>query len=745
MAARGTGLPSTGAGGLTPLVDFSGSVGIGERAAAEAADQVGALTQRVFDQVVVPQLQDRAVAQAAADVEAGLFQRRMAVTPVGRAYNQALEQGASARAANDIERGLDELRTANLYDPDAFSAAASDARAAAIESAPGWMAGAVAQTFDRRATAHLGSIRSARAERDLTEAKGSLEARIDRLVVDSIAATQGVDLAAALSSEGVQANIAQITGTIEALRDNPAFGLSPEEADALQDTTIAKIKAGAVSGQAVRVLREEGPEAALRFTQSILTDEALSMSQVERDTAFNLAREQVNREVAIQQQIRGAQQQQIAQQEQDLSRLLEEDRADMMLHGGPSRLTEEQVRQYGGDVAVARWIKEAGEALEERNLYGDMSGMTPQQAAEHIASVSDRASGSGRLPVAIADADDFDSLVAAVRFTETGGNPAQISRDPDGAGPAGGGAVGAMQLLPETARRMAQLEGVPFDQNKLLSDPTYNERLGRRYLRTLLDRYEGSPLLAVTAYHAGEGNVDNWIRRHGDPRTGQISDQAWLARIEATGNPRSAAYPRKVASALPSGAADRAWSAYNQQRQVRTTDPATYVATQYPVRAAREAWQADLAAGRPLTPAGEAFVKANLDAQERAGIREGSRRSLPMDSLVAYAGALERYENANDRERYAAVSRRIVQQFGKQGERVLQDVLEVQGMTAYSAQIAAAATRAATSGGRTPSPAQVETAQRGEAMNRAATGTSDRNVRSLSDEDVLRDLGGSPL
>lgn len=742
MAGRGTGLPTTGQGGLTPLVDFSGSVGIGERAAAEALAEISGIAQRSFDRYVMPRLQDRAVQQAEADVEAGKFERRTAVTPVGAAYNQALTQGATAKAQNDIEQGLDTLRNQHLYDPDGFTAAASEARRAAIEAAPDWMAGTVARTFDQRYTAQLGSIQSARAERDLTEAKGGMEARIDRLVVDSISATQGVPLEQGLSSAAVQGNIAQITMTIEALRDNPAFGLSPEEADALQDTTIAKIKAGAVSGQGVRVLREEGAEAALEFTRSILTDDTIPMTPAERETAFALTREQVNREIAIQQQIRGQQREQLAQQEQDLNRLLDEDAADMMLHGGPSGLTEEVVRSYGGDVAVQRWIERTGKNLEERNLYGDMSGMTPQQAAEHIASVSDRAPGADRLPSAIGGDADFDSLVSAVRFTETGGNPRQVSRDPDGSGPAGGGAVGAMQLLPATARRMAQLEGVPFDQNKLLNDPAYNERLGRRYLRTLLDRYDGNPLLAVTAYHAGEGNVDGWIQRHGDPRTGQISDQAWLARVEAAGNPRSAAYPRKVAAALPSGAADRAWAAYAGQRQVRTTDPATYVSSQYPVRAAREAWQADVAAGRTAGPTAEAFVRANLDAQERAGIAAGDRRTLPMDSLVAYAGALERYENANDRERYAATSRRIVQQFGRQGEAVLQDVLEVQGMTRYASQIAAAATRAATgAGARPPSQAQAETAQRVEAMDRAATGRSDRNVRALSDDDVLRAAG----
>lgn len=133
----------------------------------------------------------------------------------------------------------------------------------------------------------------------------------------------------------------------------------------------------------------------------------------------------------------------------------------------------------------------------------------------------------------------------AIQRQETGSNPRQISRDPDGPGPAGGGAVGAMQLLPETARAMARRLNVPFDQNRLLNDVEYNQMLGQEYLDFLSDRYDGDVFLATTAYHAGEGNVDRWLRRHGDPRTGQITREQWLERV-GQNNPRSARYPREV-------------------------------------------------------------------------------------------------------------------------------------------------------------------------------------------------------
>ncbi len=86
-----------------------------------------------------------------------------------------------------------------------------------------------------------------------------------------------------------------------------------------------------------------------------------------------------------------------------------------------------------------------------------------------------------------------DSLVRAVIKVESDYNPNALSNK---------GAQGLMQLIPETARDMKVTD--PFN-------PEDNIRGGSRYLRLMLDQFNGSIELALAAYNAGPSAV----RRHG--------------------------------------------------------------------------------------------------------------------------------------------------------------------------------------------------------------------------------------
>jgi peptidoglycan lytic transglycosylase len=79
------------------------------------------------------------------------------------------------------------------------------------------------------------------------------------------------------------------------------------------------------------------------------------------------------------------------------------------------------------------------------------------------------------------------------------------------------GAVGLMQLMPHTAKSMSRELKHSFSDNKLKNKP-FNMRLGVYYLSKLIKHYDGSYILAIAAYNAGQHNVKRWINKNGDPR-----------------------------------------------------------------------------------------------------------------------------------------------------------------------------------------------------------------------------------
>ena len=75
------------------------------------------------------------------------------------------------------------------------------------------------------------------------------------------------------------------------------------------------------------------------------------------------------------------------------------------------------------------------------------------------------------------------------------------------------GALGLMQIMPATGRRIASAAGVRHAGSRTLLDPEKNIRLGAAYLRRLLDRLHGHPALASAAYNAGPRRAERWLAR----------------------------------------------------------------------------------------------------------------------------------------------------------------------------------------------------------------------------------------
>lgn len=93
-------------------------------------------------------------------------------------------------------------------------------------------------------------------------------------------------------------------------------------------------------------------------------------------------------------------------------------------------------------------------------------------------------------------------LLAAVIRRESGFRPRAVSDQ---------GALGLMQVMPETGAWVArQLDLTGYDP-LLLLDPAFNVRVGCWYLAYLLRRFEGDPVVALAAYNGGEGTVEQWL------------------------------------------------------------------------------------------------------------------------------------------------------------------------------------------------------------------------------------------
>ena len=91
-------------------------------------------------------------------------------------------------------------------------------------------------------------------------------------------------------------------------------------------------------------------------------------------------------------------------------------------------------------------------------------------------------------------------LVAAVIYQESKFDADAVSSS---------GAVGLMQLLPETGQGIADRTGGDNWTPEDLHNPELNIRYGAWYLRHLLDKYDDEEL-ALAAYNAGQSNVDRW-------------------------------------------------------------------------------------------------------------------------------------------------------------------------------------------------------------------------------------------
>jgi soluble lytic murein transglycosylase len=104
--------------------------------------------------------------------------------------------------------------------------------------------------------------------------------------------------------------------------------------------------------------------------------------------------------------------------------------------------------------------------------------------------------------VAASESTTPEAVLYAVMREESAFEPTALSK---------ASAVGLLQLLPITARKMAAPLKLASN-DAALRDPAINVRLGARYLASMRRYFTDDPLLAIPGYNAGRGAPDAWTR-----------------------------------------------------------------------------------------------------------------------------------------------------------------------------------------------------------------------------------------
>jgi len=120
--------------------------------------------------------------------------------------------------------------------------------------------------------------------------------------------------------------------------------------------------------------------------------------------------------------------------------------------------------------------------------------------------------------------DEYAPLVHAIIKQESGFVPSALSKV---------GAIGFMQLMPATAKLVAKEVGIEYDKKKLATDISYNIKLGSHYIKKLINRFDGSEMLAIASYNAGPNATQRWINEFYDPRQEKDLDKVvdWIELI----------------------------------------------------------------------------------------------------------------------------------------------------------------------------------------------------------------------
>lgn len=190
-----------------------------------------------------------------------------------------------------------------------------------------------------------------------------------------------------------------------------------------------------------------------------------------------------------------------------------------------------QLLDAGDRTLAKRFLLHLGESQDETGL-AQMADMTLDWGEPHLALLVAKAAAERGLilPAAYYPVPDFvpDDL-AVSRALALAITRRESEFDPGARSAAD--ARGLMQLLPGTAKLMANKLGVEHEVDKLLTDPAYNVTMGSAYLAEMVEKFGPSIALIASGYNAGPKRPERWMTEFGDPRAPDVDVVDWVESI----------------------------------------------------------------------------------------------------------------------------------------------------------------------------------------------------------------------
>jgi peptidoglycan lytic transglycosylase len=196
-------------------------------------------------------------------------------------------------------------------------------------------------------------------------------------------------------------------------------------------------------------------------------------------------------------------------------------RARLFLDGGFPEIAADEIESYTDDarperdarIAIAALLHRTGDSYRALKLIDDGFGPTLEQGIDPSWREAWELAWPRAFPQWVTRATHefyFDPALVWAIMREESAYRAQVSS------PAG--ALGLMQLMPQTGERVAgELELQSFATEQLY-DPETNIRLGTYYLRSLFERFDGSRAFTIASYNAGPEAVGRWLEKNAQPK-----------------------------------------------------------------------------------------------------------------------------------------------------------------------------------------------------------------------------------